>query len=277
MFTQIYQACFAGRLLKLAKTRSTNFSVQKLLLHCKEKTEFEAIFDELVDHFDEILEAGHSGVLLSIAQTCKRLCAKQGNFVQSLMKTLHCFEPEERHDTFILCMCRLVSFENNKTTENLQKEKLNLHGTLVVQSMLDFNKPIKLVNSILSLDSNDLKNLFSNSMGSHITDSFVKGTFVGEKSREKIVRKLMGTYQELAASKYGSRSFEAVWNVASFKARVQIMEELSHKEGAWANSDYGKIISGKVNLLLFKRNKDEWKNSLNKVNNSDKFLEDILK
>lgn len=40
------------------------------------------MFDELQDSFKEILEAGHSGVLLALCQTCKRLLAKQGSFVQ---------------------------------------------------------------------------------------------------------------------------------------------------------------------------------------------------
>lgn len=39
MFTQIYAKCFSGRLVKLATTRSTNFTVQKLIMNCKEKTE----------------------------------------------------------------------------------------------------------------------------------------------------------------------------------------------------------------------------------------------
>lgn len=40
------------------------------------------MFDELQDSFKEILEAGHSGVLLALCQTSKRLLAKQGTFVQ---------------------------------------------------------------------------------------------------------------------------------------------------------------------------------------------------
>lgn len=39
MFTQIYAKCFVGKLVELAKMRSTNFTVQKLLTHCEEKVE----------------------------------------------------------------------------------------------------------------------------------------------------------------------------------------------------------------------------------------------
>lgn len=109
-----------------------------------------------------------------------------------MMATLNCLEPTERQNQFVLCMSRLSSFEDiqSMSNENLHKEKLSLHGTLILQLILDFNKPIKIVNSILSMEVEDLKNLFSNSMGSHIVDSYVKSSFVGEKSREKLIKKL---------------------------------------------------------------------------------------
>lgn len=109
-----------------------------------------------------------------------------------MMQALQCNEPEERQNDFVLCMSRLTPYEKNKeiSNENLQKEKLNLHGTLMLQTMLEFNKPIKIITSILSMDAEVVKNLFSNSMGSHIVDSFVKSESVGEKSREKLIQKL---------------------------------------------------------------------------------------
>lgn len=106
-----------------------------------------------------------------------------------MMKALHCFEPEEKQNKFILCACKFSKYENLQDM-NLEKEKLNLHGTLIVQLLLDFNKPIKIVNSLLNMETVDLKNLFMNTMGSHIVDSYVKSKYVGEKSREKLIRKL---------------------------------------------------------------------------------------
>lgn len=279
MFNELYESLFKGRIAQLSKTRSTNFAVQKLIQNCTVKEQFESIFEELIEHLGDIFEAGHSGVILALAQGCKRLLTNQGSFVQSLMKIFDCFEPESRQSNFILCLCRLKSFSacENISNDNVQKEKLNLHGTLILQELLDYNKPIKIVNGLLSLDDNVLKDLFSNTMGSHIVDSYVKGLFVGEKSREKLLRKLSGHYQYLASSKYGSRSFEALWKVASIKIKMQIMDELTEKEAAWSRSDFGKIIAGKVNLMLYKRNRDNWKNSLDKVEKNDKVLEKILK
>lgn len=110
------------------------------------------------------------------------------------MKCFNCSEPESRQSSIAICLARMKTFEeitsSSLSNEDLQKSKLNLHGTLILQILLEFNKPIKIVNSLLEIDTNTLKALFSNTMGSHIVDSFVKSTFVGEKSREKLVRKM---------------------------------------------------------------------------------------
>lgn len=277
LFTQIYAKCFVGKILKLSKLRATNFSVQKLFTHVTEKVEFESMFEEVCEHFKEIIGAGHTGVILSIAQSCKRLISKQGAFMQNLMKALDCFEPIERQKCFILCLARFLSFEENAkcSNENLQKEKLSLHGTLILQLLLEFNKPIKIVNGLLEMDVNEVKNLFSNSMGSHIVDSYVSSVFVGEKSRERLTRKMCGTYRELVVSKYGSRSFEAIWRSANLKLKLVILDELSEKDAAWCNSEFGKIIAGKINFSLFKRNKETWKSNLSS-SSKPKNLLDVL-
>ncbi|CAG9762851.1 unnamed protein product [Ceutorhynchus assimilis] len=270
------QKLFEGRMLKLSTMKTSNFAVQKLLNQCTDKEQFEALFDELMDNFQDIIKQGHPGVLLAICQNCKRLSARQGPFIQSLIKSLNCSESEQQ---FIMSVSRLTPYNpsNAISNENLAKDKLNLQGTLMLQQMLEFNKPIKIVNSLLNMDLMDLKNLFSNSMGSHIVDSYVTSPFVGEKSREKLTRKMKGTYQELAASKYGSRSFEAIFNAANMKTKTHIMEELAYRDGSWANTDHGRIIAAKINLALYKRDKESWKNSFNKVVKPEEVMADVLK
>lgn len=40
------------------------------------------MFDEVSECFKEIIDAGHSGVILTLGKACERLSTKQGNFVQ---------------------------------------------------------------------------------------------------------------------------------------------------------------------------------------------------
>ncbi|KAK9872390.1 hypothetical protein WA026_017848 [Henosepilachna vigintioctopunctata] len=246
-------------------------------MHIQEKSEFESIFEELADHFQEIINEGHTGVIWALAEGCKRICTKQGPFFNKILKGLNCLEPEERQSSMIRCIAKMQKFEDISKEEDLQKTKLNLHGTLILQILLDFNKPIKIVNALLQMESKELKSLFSNTMGSHIVDSYVKSTFVGEKSREKLIWKMKGTYQDLASTKYGSRSFEAIWNSAGLKHKMGILDELCCKEGLWSHSEHGKIIANKIHLSLYKRSKEEWKNSFNSIDKVKEFLEEIKK
>lgn len=86
---------------------------------------------------------------------------------------------------------------------------------------------------------------------------------------------IQGFYPELAGTRYGSRAFEALWSVANLSMRFSVMDELSCRDSKWLNSEYGTIIASKVNLPLYKRNKSEWKNYLNKGNKVETLLKII--
>lgn len=51
------------------------------------------------------------------------------------------------------------------------------------------------------------------------------------------------------------------------------MNELSYKDSSWSHSDCGKIIAAKTNLILYKKNKDEWKSSFNKKDKLKPFVD----
>lgn len=65
---KIYKKLFSGRLRELSFMKGENFSVQRLMDHCPTKEEFEAIFDELSEHFCEILERQHTATLLELGE-----------------------------------------------------------------------------------------------------------------------------------------------------------------------------------------------------------------
>lgn len=106
------------------------------------------------------------------------------------MKALHCTEPRERETSFIPATIHLSPFEKLETLKS-HHYFVNLHGSIIIQLMLDFNKPIKIINSILSMDQKELTKLFCDPKGSHIIDSYMQSVSVGEKSREKLIYKMM--------------------------------------------------------------------------------------
>ncbi len=124
------------------------------------------------------------------------------------MGTLDCQEPSQYQTLIVPLLVQLRKRENYNEKE--QTFNVQLHGSLILQvwpsltvflmkefreliflqELLCFSKPIKLVNSLLSLDSNKLRNLFSDPKGSHLADVFMKSPSIGEKSRDSLVKSL---------------------------------------------------------------------------------------
>ena len=57
------------------------FSIQKLIQSCVQKEMFEEIYETELDENINIFLESSSGILLAIAQTCKRLKVKQAHFL----------------------------------------------------------------------------------------------------------------------------------------------------------------------------------------------------
>lgn len=102
------------------------------------------------------------------------------------MSALNCSEPSENQLKIVPCLLKLTPYTPN-TNETIQ---VTLHGSVLVQHLLEFNKPIQIVNSLLAMEPEQLKVVFSDPKGCHILDSYMKSQYVGERSREKMIYKL---------------------------------------------------------------------------------------
>lgn len=277
-FQRIYKEYFKGNMKYLCTTRSTHFSVLKLFEHCEVKETFEEIFEEVEVLFSDILQADCPGILASIANASKRLQTKQGAFVTSIIKALECDTSEEKQYQIVKCISTLKKQSELESLEKEDQTKLPVHlyGSLIVQAVLNFNKPIKLVNSLLSMSNEQLLNLINNAKGSHIIDAFMDSKFIGEKSREKLAKKLQGCWAQLAQDTYGSRCLEKIWVWAHQKQRMFIMEELAAAGETLRGSKSGLILSNKLNVSLFARNKKDWIDSQGKEEKVKALFADIL-
>ncbi|KAL2740372.1 hypothetical protein V1478_000513 [Vespula squamosa] len=278
-FDHIYEEYFKGNLTNLCTTQGTIFSIQKLLDHCESKETFEKIFEEIEALFSDILQANYTGILVSIANASKRLQTKQGAYVTMIIKMLGCDMSEEKQYQIIKCISTL---KKQNELESLKEENqtelpINLHGSLIIQAVLNFNKPIKIVNSLLALNNEQLLNLISNSKGSHIVDAFMDSKYIGEKSREKLAKKLQGCWAQLAQSTHGSRCLDKIWIWSHQKQRMFIMEELAAAGEILRASKSGKIILNKLNVPLFVRNKKDWTELQGKEGKMKALFADIIK
>lgn len=273
LLTQLYAKLFLGNLCVLGNMRSGNFAVQKLLDNCKTKEDFEAIFDELSPSLEDLLRIGHTGVVSSLAQACLRLTAKQGAFVTAIQSALHCTAPKERFERLSVLTMKLKPFE---VAASDKSNFVHLHGSLILQAMLRFNKPIKLVQSLLDTKPTELAELFSNARGSHVVDAFIDSKFIGEKSREKFIKHMNGTFLDLAISTHGSRAVEAMFAASGDNQKTRIVKELSEKLNQLKGCPSGRLLNYRFHVETYVLSPTTWKASFNKENKVQKLFKDII-
>lgn len=266
-YENLYKGYFEGQIGKLALMKGANFSVQRLIEYCPTKETGEQLFDELSVHFNEILERKHTGILAHLAQTCCRLHARQGPFVNSICKLLDC---ESKIVPSVVGLKKAGEGDQPKISTTL-------HGSLIIQAMLKFNKPIKIINSILEMEKAELADLFDDPKGSRIMDAFMESEYVGEKSRERLAKSLRGSWGKLAMGVHGSRSLEKVWAWAtSMQQKNIMMEELSLLGQSLTSTKSGSLISAKLKVPMFVRNPKEWLESQGKEDKTKVLFADII-
>ncbi|GAB0099542.1 Nucleolar protein 9 [Sergentomyia squamirostris] len=262
LFSKILLRLFQGNLRQLSLMKSANFCVQKILEHVKTQEEFNLCFIELQEHFGEILQAGHTGVILMLCQTCHRLDVNQNQFIKSLRMGLSC--PKEGN----LALCAL-KLKPHEMVEKDDSTFVHIHGSLILQEMLNFRKPIEIVQQILKIHPDKFINLLNTSKGSFIADAFFTSVHIGEKSRIAFVNHLQGFLVDMATGKFGSRCLERLFEASSDDQRSRIVAELAEKINKMQSTQFGFIVSKKLRVMDFKQNPKRW-NSMFKGNKKSK-------
>ena len=275
-----------GKVGELARHPTANFVVQRLLDQLTDKDRFLVIVEEVVAGLEEVLAAGATGVLLALTKSAVRLEAGQTIVMAAIIKVLHC---NEKQEMLAPLLAHLVTLESWSEGEH---PPVHLHGSLALQQLLLFTKPIKVVRSLLSLGASQLASLLADPRGCHITDSFLTSKHVGEKSREGMIRGLRyiirllvtclhtmilrGQFVSLACGKHGSRTVDALWKHSGMKMKQTMAEELSAKLDVLNSNKFGKFVAQNCYLQVFKRGKEDWRSVLDKEEKVENMFSDIL-
>uniref|UniRef100_A0A182K091 PUM-HD domain-containing protein n=1 Tax=Anopheles christyi TaxID=43041 RepID=A0A182K091_9DIPT len=250
---KLYTKLFRGHVKQLALSRACNFAVQKLIDHTTDKDMMDMIFSELEDGLEDLLRIGHTGVVLVLAKACARLSCQQGKFVKNLLDALHCAEVAP------VKMINAVLYLLPGNVIPATTPKILIHGSLILQTILDFNKPIKFVNALLDMPNDRLAEILSDPCGSFIANAFVKGRFVGEKSREKLVRHLEGQYSQLVFTVHGSRVVEILYEAGNPAQRENIVRELAEQCERLNGKPWSAKVNKRLLVDLYQRNPARWK------------------
>merc|ERR1712071_384650 len=149
LFGQLYERYFKNRVKSLAVANNTKYSVVKLLENVNDKELMTEIFEELASIMEDLFAAGCGAIVLALANACRRLATLQAKFVQHLMETFHCYDPEARQSKIVSLVSRLVTYDVAFGEEkDAETYSVNYMGSQIIQALLHFNKPIKIVASL---------------------------------------------------------------------------------------------------------------------------------
>lgn len=258
--TKIYEQLIKSRIMYFCNSSELNFTLQKFISSSISNEVFEEIFQVVCDNFNDILAKGYTGIIVSLCKTCEQRKLKQGQFIQNLTTSLDC--ANKKSEIFIFPILCLRKISDNK---DVSAHNITLQGSLVMQHMLKFNKPIKIVQNMLEMKPFELANIFCDSKGSRVADVFFESQYIGEKNREKLIKHLEGMYVKLAMSKSGAFVLEKFFNVSSITQKEIMVKELSEKLNQLKGSVSGRIIIHKFCVEIFTRNFNQWKSKIQSV------------
>lgn len=265
LLNKIYKKYYKTKFLELCESPNLNFAVQRLIDAMTNKETFEEIFNTVTPEFAKLLQIGHTGVVLALCKACERLGVKQGQFIQSLLKSLDC--AAEKSNKCIMPIVTLTPL--SIVEENIDTSEINLHGSLILQHIFMFNKPIKVVQSLLDMKPQDIANIFCDQKGSRIADAYLESKFIGEKSREKLIKHLEGMYLKMALSRSGSHVLEKFYKLSSDAYKEVIVKELSERVNQLNGCVPGRIISYKFSVEAYARNVNHWRSFLARASSSN--------
>jgi len=256
---KIFSKVLDGKILELSVHPVGNFVIQRLFENISDKEQFASLCSQLSGKMEDILSSGCTGVILSLTKACVRLETQQASVLTELTAALHCSDSQ---DQLAHCLAHMVT--KDTVSEEGKVFSVHLHGSLALQQLLLFSKPIKVVRSLLSMTPPQLSSLFGDPRGCHIADIFMTSKTIGEKSRDGLLKCLKGEFATLACGKHGSRTVDTMWKYSSIKQRQAIVEDLAAKVDVLNSNRFGKFIVQNCFVAVFKRSKDDWRKLVEK-------------
>ncbi|XP_071955105.1 nucleolar protein 9-like [Antedon mediterranea] len=280
-FRKLYKKHFAGCLAPIMLHTIANHIVQTILQKVSTEEQLEMIFDEMYNHFEDLLAVNHIQVLQRLAEACVRVGIKQNEFIEGLLTAFHCYDPKSKQTSCITLLCSLKTYDvyygtNEEETPKPVSLPFNIQGSLLLQQMFKFKNCKTIISSLLAMSPDDLVAMACNSCGSHIIDAFLQCAVVGEKKREQFVQKLQGNLMKLCCDKNGSRTIDTMWKFANLKIKFIIIEELAPKDRLLQSDRYGRFIFKNLAVDLFKKKKNEWKELQNREIRKQRMLKELV-
>lgn len=156
---------------------------------------------------------------------------------------------------------------------------MNPLGALVAQGLFGFSINLckSLIDSFLSLSTEEIFQWSLDPMGSRAVESFLKGTNVDIPSKGKLVKRLKGRFVDLSLSKFGSHIVDLCWSHSTIEMKEAMVQELAEKDRELQNNFHGKFIYRNCKVESYKSKKQEWRDKEESAQRKKEMFQELLK
>ncbi|KAK7696593.1 hypothetical protein QCA50_001251 [Cerrena zonata] len=280
VFNVLWESYLKGKLARLAVHPVANFVIAKAIGRANGE-QISLVCEEIKPVAGKILKSSRIGVFRALIDRVAALHTHEELVTECILVAFEISSDEDRK-LVVPCILRLLpikeyhtalekvqtkpdggensTFKKRKPEDDPMEPKTQ--GAILLQSMLRLEAPHNeiVIDSILALPIEELLNTAYHATSSRVLDAFLDSPTVLSKTKRKFLLSLIGHYHVLVDDRIGSRVGDRCWAYADPYLKEKIARSLIPHETTLAGSFYGKFFARSLNLHLFKKNADEWKN-----------------
>ena len=263
---RVFDRLYKGRTMEYAIHPIANYTLQQMLATASPKQVSEVVQE--LENLEEVLFAGHSGVVAKLLEVCVRCGEHQSSLLLNLLK---CFHIEGSPEKCVPLFLTLTTVEAHSA-----QSAPTLHGSLILQSLMKFKDSSAVVGSLLSMSTDEVVALGTDPCGSHVVEAFMNSATVPAAKKAELVTLLKERYVTLSKSKHGSRLVESVWEHCTVGQKEAIVTEMLDSEEELSADFYGKFVLRNLNVSHYKRKQNVWQTQQEMAGKRRELFQDII-
>lgn len=253
-----------------------NFVVQRMITSAEDSEIFESIIQFVCKGFEDVLASQNFGVVQKLCEQCVKFPDFQRLFYDTLLNAFHCTDMEKRA-SFVSLLATMRTFDSFfDNNESGKIENVEYHGSVLLQTLLNFKNVGILVKSMSSIPVSNIVAMACNSSGSHFVDSFLASKKLKFKNKKEIIEKVGEEWCAISCDKYGSRVVEKLWNDFDIATKRLLIKFLVKKADDLSKNDFGKYVCRKVQMKRYQTRLEEWEMIQKQICNKRKLFADII-
>jgi nucleolar protein 9 len=235
------------------------------------------VLTELLTHLEDVLFAGHSGVVVKMAELCLRSPDQQSEMMKILLVAFHAKDDPNACIPLFLTLTAYEAYleheQKRETDKDVPRRSVHVQGSLLVQALFKYENPRVVVRSLLGMETDDLMWLSCDVAGSHAVDAFLSSSTVKSVKKKKLIEKIRPQLVPLCKDKHGSRVMDALWRSSEVAVKESLAEELIAHEAELTEDFYGRIVMRNCNVAHYRRKQAVWQE---RAPNTLELFHDIL-